>query len=554
MHAETEYRTGFLWLVCLVAAMGGLLFGYDWVVIGGAKPFYEPAFGITGDPYWQGFAMSTALMGCIVGALLSGGLSDKFGRKRLLILAAALFTSSAVWTALSSGFTTFNLARFLGGLGIGLASNLSPMYIAEISPAAKRGQFVSINQLTIVIGILAAQITNFMIAERTPTADQLRLLLNEESARAVAVDFPDLDIDKMKLDALEVVNPEALSAVRQAFPDVQFVHIEEETPTPDSAETKEGDEESPFDDLKAEKEELDVRMRSAYIRETWNGNYGWRWMFAAETVPAVAFFLMMFIVPESPRWLVKNGKPDHARRILALVGGADYAERETQSIAETISQEEVAHVRFGDLLEPRLLPILGLGVFLAVFQQWCGLNVVFNYAQEVFEAAGYAVDEVMMSIVITGVVNLVFTFVAMATVDRLGRRPLMLLGAGGLTVIYAVLGAGYFFEVKGVLMLALVVSAIACYAMTLAPITWVVISEIFPNRIRGAAMSVAVFSLWIGCTALTFSFPVLNKVLATSGVFWLYGAICLVGVVVIAMRLPETKGKSLEQIEHELTD
>jgi SP family sugar porter-like MFS transporter len=452
-------------MICLVAAMGGLLFGYDWVVIGGARPFYEPLFRITNAPFWQGFATSSALFGCILGALLSGALSDKFGRKRLLILSGFLFTVSAAWTALSGDFWSFNTARFLGGVGIGLASNLSPMYIAEISPAEMRGRFVSINQLTIVIGILLAQITNYGIAQ--PMAGEVS-------------------------------------------------------------------------------EEM--------IRTSWNGLYGWRWMFAAELVPASLFFLLMFAVPESPRWLIKSGHDQQAGRILGRIGGASYAKFEVADIRATIDREEVARVRFSDLLEPKLTRIMALGIFLAVFQQWCGINVIFNYAQEVFRAAGYDVGELMLGIVITGVVNLAFTFVAIFTVDRLGRRPLMLLGSAGLAGIYALLGYGYYSHSTGPHMLILVVSAIACYAMSLAPITWVVISEIFPNRIRGAAMSLAVLSLWAACTALTFTFPLLNRSLGAHGAFWLYGGICIVGFLVIATRLPETKGKSLETIERELVD
>jgi SP family sugar porter-like MFS transporter len=463
--SPADYNLGFLWVVCLVAAMGGLLFGYDWVVIGGARPFYEPFFRITDAPFWQGFATSSALFGCILGAMLSGALADKFGRKRLLILSGLLFTMSAAWTALAGGFWSFNLARFLGGVGIGLASNLSPMYIAEVSPAEMRGRFVSINQLTIVIGILLAQITNYGIAQ-----------------------------------------------------------------------VVEGD------------------VSAEVIRESWNGMYGWRWMFAAELVPATLFFVLMFFVPESPRWLIKSGSNERAGSILAKIGGSSYAEFEVADIQATIAREEVAHVRFGDLLEPKLTRIMGLGIFLAVFQQWCGINVIFNYAQEVFEAAGYEVGELMLGIVITGIVNLVFTFVAIFTVDLLGRRPLMLMGAAGLAGIYALLGFGYYMQSTGPHMLILVVAAIACYAMSLAPITWVVISEIFPNRIRGAAMSVAVLSLWVACTALTFTFPILNRSLGAHGAFWLYGVICVVGFVVIANRLPETKGKSLETIERELVD
>ena len=190
--------------------------------------------------------------------------------------------------------------------------------------------------------------------------------------------------------------------------------------------------------------------------------------------------------------------------------------------------------------------------FLAVFQQWCGINVIFNYAQEVFQDAGYGVSDIMLGIVITGIVNLLFTFVAIYTVDRFGRRILMLIGAGGLTGIYAILGAGYYQHSTGIHMLILVVAAIAFYSMSLAPVTWVVIAEIFPNRIRGAAMSIAVFSLWVGCTALTFTFPFLKRLLGAHGTFWLYGAICVVGFVVIWKKLPETKGKSLEDIERQL--
>ena len=456
----------FIWLICLVAAMGGLLFGYDWVVIGGAKPFYEPYFGITdATPFLRGFAQSSALFGCLVGAVLSGIISDKSGRKKLLILSGLLFTVSAVGTAFAGSFIAFNVFRIIGGVGIGLASNLSPMYIAEISPARMRGRFVSINQLTIVIGILAAQIVNWLIAR----------------------------------------------------------------PVPEGASTE-------------------------YILTSWNGQSGWRWMFGAETVPAFLFFLLMFFVPESPRWLIKYGRDKQAAGILSRLGGAGHAETTIEDIKKTLAGEEIARVNFRDLLEPKLRRIVILGVFLAVLQQWCGINVIFNYAQEVFTAAGYDVSGIMLNIVITGIVNLLFTFVAIYTVDRFGRRILMLIGAGGLAGIYAILGAGYYFKSTGVHMLVLVISAIACYAMSLAPITWVVISEIFPNRIRGAAMSVAVFSLWAGCTALTLTFPYLKAGLGAHGAFWLYGVICVIGFIVILIKLPETRGKSLEDIERELVD
>jgi SP family sugar porter-like MFS transporter len=409
--------------------------------------------------------MSSALAGCLVGALISGMLSDGLGRKRLLIAAGFLFTLSAVGTALAWDFHSFNVFRIIGGVGIGLASNLSPMYIAEVSPAAMRGRFVSINQLTIVIGILAAQVVNWQIAQPVPQ---------------------DAGLD--------------------------------------------------------------------YIRQSWNGTLGWRWMFGAETLPAAGFFGLMFLVPESPRWLVKYGRDDQAEAILARIGGPPYARFAVEEIRSTLAAQEIARVHYADLLEPRLLKIVGLGVFLAVFQQWCGINVIFNYAQEVFKAAGYGVDAILFNIVITGVVNLAFTFVAIFTVDRFGRRPLMLIGAAGLALIYALLGGGYFLESRGVHMLLLVISAIACYGMSLAPITWVVISEIFPNRIRGAAMSVAVMSLWVACFILTYTFPIMNAGLGPAATFWVYGAICLGGYVAIWKHLPETKGQTLEQLEKELVD
>ena len=531
-----RYNMRFLWLICLVAAMGGLLFGYDWVVIGGAKPFYEPFFQIYNRPALQGWAMSSALVGCLFGALVSGVLSDRFGRRRLLILAGLLFTFSAVGTGLAWSFAWFNTFRWIGGVGIGLASNLSPMYIAEISPAHIRGRFVSINQLTIVIGILAAQVVNLAVARPVPTADQLRLLASGDDV-VQTVYGDDFDVAKARAEAADVTDSDIFRKVREEFPELVVLKV--------AREDKEGRE---------LKEAEDSRVMAAYILPTWNGRDGWRWMFGAETVPAFLFFLLMFFVPESPRWLVKYGRDSQALRTLSRIGGQAHAQAELAEIKATLAAGEIARVNFRDLLDRRLLNIVGLGVFLAVFQQWCGINVIFNYAQEVFQAAGYGVSGIMLNIVITGIVNLAFTFVAIFTVDRFGRRILMLIGAGGLAGIYAILGAGYYRQSTGVHMLILVVLAIACYSMSLAPVTWVVISEIFPNRIRGAAMSIAVFSLWVGCTGLTFTFPFLKGFLGAHGAFWLYGAICVVGFAVIFLKLPETKGKSLEAIERELVD
>jgi MFS transporter, SP family, arabinose:H+ symporter len=459
---EPKYNWTYLIGISLVSAMGGLLFGYDWVVIGGAKPFYEPFFGITTSAVLQGWAMSCALTGCLAGAVLSGWLSDRFGRKKLLILSAGLFVAASLGTGASGSFETFIIFRILGGIGIGLASNLSPMYIAEITPGTVRGRFVSINQLTIVIGILAAQLINWRIAQ----------------------------------------------------------------PVPSGAST-------------------------ADILSSWNGQTGWRWMFYACTVPAGLFFIMMWFVPESPRWLAKNAiNYKKVLKILSKIGGEGYADSELKSIGETLKADsERTDLRL--LKQPGVSKLLILGIVIAVFQQWCGINVIFNYAQEIFSSAGYSVSDILFNIVITGSVNLIFTFIGMFTVDKLGRKALMLIGSGGLAGIFAIIGGMYFFHLQGLPLLIMVVAAIACYAMSLAPVTWVVLSEIFPNRIRGAAMSVATFALWAACFVLTYTFPLLNQLLKASGTFWLYGLICVLGFWFILKKLPETKGKSLEEIEHE---
>ncbi|MGM9812315.1 MAG: sugar porter family MFS transporter [Muribaculaceae bacterium] len=447
----------FLYFICLVSALGGLLFGYDWVVIGGAKPFYELYFSISDSPLMQGLAMSTALVGCLFGAMVAGALADRYGRKPLLIVAAFLFTLSAVATGLANDFVTFNVARLLGGVGIGVASALSPLYIAEISPAAVRGKLVSLNQMTIVLGILGAQVVNWLLAEDIPAG-----------------------------------------------------------------------------------------FTSDDILRSWNGQMGWRWMFWAEALPAFAFLVLAFVIPESPRWQTIKGKTAQAIETWTKIGGKEYSNEQLQDIADRGTETE-HKAGFGALLKMR--KVLVLGVFIAVFQQWCGTNVIFNYAQEIFTAAGYSVGDVLFNIVITGIANVVFTIVALATVDRWGRRTLMLFGAGSLAGIYLLLGLGYYLQVQGIAMVALVVLAIGCYAMSLGPVTWVLISELFPNRVRGLAVAVCTFFLWAACTVLTFTFPSLNAAFGSSGTFWIYSAICMIGLVFFVFRLPETKGKSLGEIE-----
>ena len=456
-----HYNKSFIYFICLVSAMGGLLFGYDWVVIGGAKPFYDVYFNIVDSPSMQGWAMSVALLGCLIGATLAGMMADKYGRKKLLIASALIFLVSSYGTGAAMSFTVFLIARFFGGIGIGIASNLSPMYIAEIAPHHIRGKLVSLNQLTIVLGILGAQIANWLIAEKVPAG-----------------------------------------------------------------------------------------FTTSQILDSWNGQMGWRWMFWATAFPAAAFFLLMFIIPESPRWLSLKGRREQALSVFRKIGGEDYAQAELASMAETSADEEKATIK--QLFRRPLSKVVIIGIVIAVFQQWCGTNVIFNYAQEIFQSAGYSLNDVLFNIVVTGIANLVFTFVAIHTVDRLGRRALMMIGAGGLAGIYLILGTCYFFQVSGWFMVVLVVMAIGCYAMSLGPVTWVLLSEIFPNRVRGMAMAAATVALWIGCFTLTYTFPLLNSVLGSSGTFWIYSLICASGFIFMFRVLPETKGKSLEELEKEL--
>ncbi len=439
--------------------MGGLLFGYDWVVIGGAKPFYELFFDISTVPGLQGWAMSSALVGCIIGATMAGWGTDTFGRKKLLILAAILFSVSAYGTGASNQFELFILFRIIGGVGIGIASTVSPIYIAEVAPKGMRGIFVSVNQLTIVIGILAAQIVNWQLAQPIPE----------------------------EYTSVEILN-------------------------------------------------------------SWNGQSGWRWMFWAELIPSISFFLLMFLLPETPRYLVKVKKTESAKKILKKIGGLEYAENSLESIKQTLINTTKS-VSVKPLFKKSLRPVLIIGIVLAVFQQWCGINIIFNYAEEIFTSAGYDVNTMFLNIVITGSINLVFTIVAMGMVDRIGRRKLMLIGSGGLALIYIMLGLFYFMGVEGLPVLILLLCGIAVYAMSLAPVTWVILSEIFPNRIRGIALSVATVSLWIASAVLVFTFPIINNWIGTSGAFWMYSIISVAGFIFVYKKLPETKGKSLEELE-----
>jgi len=452
-------RSAYAWGIAFVAALGGLLFGYDWVVIGGAREFYETYFHLI-SPALIGWVNSCALVGCLVGSLAAGYLAERFGRRPVLLASAILFAASSGLTGWSYSLIAFIMWRIVGGIAIGLASNVSPLYIAEISPADLRGRLVSLNQFAIVVGILQAQIVNWLIARPVPAG----------------------------------LTPEQLLS-------------------------------------------------------TWNVQHGWRWMFTAVVAPALIFTVASFYIPESPRWLLTRARRQEASSVLTKIGGTFYAHAEIANIESTIAEESaLAQSRWAELLRHPVRRIVLIGIALAVLQQWTGINVLFNYASDIYRSAGYGANDILLNIVITGAINLIFTMFAMLLVDRLGRRWLMLLGCIGIGVSHLLCALAYAEHWKGAAILVLTLGAIACYALTLAPVTWVLIAEIFPNRVRSQAVSVAVSALWLASFALTYTFPMLNQALGTGGIFRTYGVICLLGWALVFFFVPETKGRSLEDI------
>ena len=449
--------------ICFVATMGGLLFGYDWVVIGGAKPFFEKYFEIHSE-HIRGWTNSCALLGCLLGALGTGPLAERWGRKKMLLFAAILFAVSSVLTGWAWSFNDFILWRMVGGVAIGMAAALSPVYIAEVAPAEYRGRLVSFNQLAIVIGILIAQIVNWGIVAAMPQGE--------------------------------------------------------------------------------------------LVQDSWYVQYSWRWMFSIVAIPSIVFFIGVLLIPESPRWMVKVGLIERAKEVFVRIGGQQYADAEVAGIQasfqQTKGEEPNVFSGYGKLLQPGMPLILLTGCFLAVLQQWSGINVIFNYAEEIFGAAGYNVKSILFTIVFTGVVNLVATFVAIQTVDRFGRRNLMLLGCAGIALSHSMTAAACFLGFKGMAVVLPVLLTLVFYALSLAPITWVLIAEIFPNNIRSEAVAISTAVLWVACFILTYTFPPLTVALGMAGTFSLYAVICLIGFVFVAYRVPETKGKTLEQIEQEL--
>ncbi len=443
---------GYVVRVCLIAALGGLLFGYDTAVISGAVGFLRDHFNLTAKEL--GWAASSALLGCVIGVSLAGVTSDAFGRKKTLILAGLLFLASAIGTALAAGFAGFVAFRILGGVGVGIASMASPMYIAEISPAGIRGRMVSVNQFAIVSGMLIIYFVNYFIAAGGDPA--------------------------------------------------------------------------------------------------WNEATGWRWMFASGALPSAIFLVLLFSVAESPRWLIEHQRLDEAERVLTRVGGPRFAAEELRAINDTAASETQQHLY---LFAPGMLSVLLLGIALAILQQVVGINVFLYYAPEIFKQLGFQVDAALMATVCVGVVNLGFTVLAIWTVDRLGRKPLMRLGAAGMGLCLFTAGAAFQLHHRAAWVVALILGYIACFALSVGPVTWVILSEIFPNRIRGRAMSLATFALWSANFVVSQTFPMMNEnawLVARFNhgfPFYVYGAFCVVLLAVVELGVPETKGRSLEEIE-----
>ena len=437
-NSSHQYNSKYILALSFISALGGYLFGFDFAVISGALPFLKDKFNL--NEYWEGFATGSLALGAIVGCIAAGKIADKKGRRPGLLIAASVFCISSLFMAFAPNRDLFIASRFVAGIGVGMASMLSPLYIGEIAPAHYRGRMVAINQLTIVLGILITNIVNYS-------------LRNE-------------------------------------------------------------------------------------------GDDAWRWMFGLGAIPSLLFFIGVLWLPESPRWLSKMNKLEKAKIILERIGGKDFGNTTINEIQRSF--QTVNKAKFTSVFEKKILPAVLVGIGLAVFQQFCGINVVFNYTATIFESIGASKDDQLLQTVFIGGVNLLFTLLAMALVDKIGRKPLMLLGAAGLTILYLLIS--YLLGIKAASVSWFLLTAIGIYALTLAPVTWVLISEIFPNKVRGTATSIAVLSLWAAYFILTFTFPVMYSKLQEK-TFYVYAVICFIGFVFVYKKIKETKGKTLEELE-----
>lgn len=441
---QNNFKQGYILAISFISALGGYLFGFDFAVISGALPFLKEQFLF--NEYWEGFATASLALGCIAGCLIAGKLAEKYGRKTGLMTAAAIFMLSSLAMAFSSTREFFIMARFVAGIGVGMASMLSPMYIAEIAPAKIRGRMVAINQLTIVTGILVTNLINY-------------------SLRNQGID-------------------------------------------------------------------------------------SWRWMVGLGVIPSVLFFLGVMWLPESPRWLLKMGNEAAAETVLNKIGGTHYAKEIISTTENRLknSNEDNYKVGYKDVFGKAFLPAVIVGMGLAVFQQFCGINVVFNFTTTIFESIGFSQEDQLKQTVFIGIINLLFTIIAMWQVDKLGRKPLMLFGSLALAFLYII--SALLLQQKSPLAAWSLLAAIGVYAMSIAPVTWVLIAEIFPDKIRSLATSVAVIALWISYALLVFTFPIIAGKLGAYTPFYIYAGICVAGFWFVHSKVKETKGKSLEDMEN----
>jgi SP family xylose:H+ symportor-like MFS transporter len=531
LSSEGNGSVAYVVLVCAVAALGGLLFGYDTGVIAGGIGFLQKNFSLDAS-FDKGWTAACALIGCVVGVSIAGLLSDWLGRKKVLILSAGLFLVSALGTAFPETIAQFIIFRIIGGVGVGAASITSPMYIAEIAPARMRGRLVSVNQLAIVFGFLVVYLANFFIAGYGTGVDRDRV------AAHVAEHGSVLDagaVARFIEESCEDVN----DAGAGAFVSRQGGEIEAGAVVDFLGEHG------------MDVSELDVEV-AGYGVSSWAVEKGWRWMFGSESLPAVLLLVFMFFVPESPRWLTKQKRGGEALGILARVDGADYAKAELSEIEGAIALESGS---MGQLLEPKMRIVLVIGIVLAVLQQVTGINVFLYFGTEIFKKMGSETNAALLQTVVVGAVNLSFTIVAIWTVDRWGRKPLMIVGSAGMGISLLAMGLAAFWGRTELWMLLFILGYIACFAISVGPVTWVILSEIFPTSIRGRAMGIATFCLWVANYIISQTFPMMDdsKWLVAkfhhAFPFWLYGGFCVMLLIFVYRFVPETKGKSLEEIE-----
>ncbi len=435
---------GYIYIVSAVAALGGLLFGFDMAIISGTITFFSSHFQL--NEFSTGWAVGCINIGAALGAAISGWGSNILGRKKLLLICALLFAATGVGTGWAPDFTLFIIFRLMGGIAIGAAALVCPMYIAEISPAFLRGRLVAFYQLAITVGILLAYLSNYLLLDTGPD--------------------------------------------------------------------------------------------------------NWRWMFSSQTAPSILFLLGLLAVSESPRWLIGKKRIEEANDVLEKIGGAEHAAAESLAIKESFlkgSQESLKCLYKRDVFH-----IVIIGIAIAVFSQVGGQNSILSYAPEIFREAGISADSAFLQAVLLGLILSLFTLIAIVSIDRAGRKSLLMCGALLLAADAFLLFAAFHFEAGSLVILLLVLMFIAIYSATLGPVTWVMLSEIFPNRIRGHAMSIATLSLWISNFFTVSLFPVMKAQFGIGATFGIHGLICLLYFVFLYFKVPETKGKSLEQIEQML--